>query len=118
MSGALPMSHPETSVVRLDLKKDERLLVEFADGKTATFPVRQLRARCPCAGCRTMREQQASRPKRSLTVLGANLHEGPIVVVSAELVGNYALRIDWNDGHGSGIYSFAYLREIADAPVT
>lgn len=112
------MSHPETSVVRLELKKDERLLVEFADGKTATFPVRQLRARCPCAGCRTMREQQANRPKRSLTVLGANLHEGPIVVVSAELVGNYALRIDWNDGHGSGIYSFAYLREIADAPVT
>jgi DUF971 family protein len=28
------------------------------------------------------------------------------------LVGNYALRIDWSDTHGSGIYSFQYLREI------
>jgi DUF971 family protein len=27
-------------------------------------------------------------------------------------VGNYALRIDWSDSHGSGIYSFQYLREI------
>lgn len=111
------MSVPETTVVRLDLKKDERLRVEFADGKVATFPVRELRAKCPCASCRTLREQQATRPKRSLTVLGANLHEGPIVVVSAELVGNYAIRLDWSDDHGSGIYSFAYLREIA-APVT
>jgi len=34
-------------------------------------------------------------------------------VLKAELVGNYALRIDWSDDHGSGIYSFEYLREIS-----
>jgi len=28
------------------------------------------------------------------------------------MVGNYAIRIDWSDDHGSGIYSFQYLREI------
>ena len=38
--------------------------------------------------------------------------EGPVTVVSAEPVGNYALRLQWSDDHGSGIYSFAYLREI------
>ncbi len=33
----------------------------------------------------------------------------PLVV---ELVGTYAIRIDWSDGHGTGIYPYRYLREI------
>ena len=31
---------------------------------------------------------------------------------AAHPVGNYALRIDFNDGHSTGIYSFDYLRTI------
>ena len=38
---------------------------------------------------------------------------GALAVVSAELVGGYALRVEWTDDHGSGIYSFQYLREIS-----
>jgi len=42
---------------------------------------------------------------------------GPITAESAELVGNYALRIIFSDGHKTGLYSWAYLREIdPDAP--
>jgi DUF971 family protein len=103
---------PETTAVRIDLKKDQRLLVEFSDGRTIEYPLGLLRAKCPCASCKTMREQQQQRP-RSLTVLPGNPYLGPMVVVGAELVGNYAIRLDWSDDHGSGIYSFAYLREIA-----
>jgi DUF971 family protein len=33
-------------------------------------------------------------------------------VVSAEMVGNYALRIRFSDGHDTGIYTWSYLREI------
>jgi DUF971 family protein len=29
-----------------------------------------------------------------------------------EAVGNYAIHIKWNDGHGTGIYSFEHLRKI------
>jgi DUF971 family protein len=32
---------------------------------------------------------------------------------SVEPVGNYAIRILWSDGHGSGIYSFEHLRKIS-----
>jgi DUF971 family protein len=104
---------PQTTAVRLDLKKDRRLLVEFADGKTIEYPLGLLRAKCPCASCKALREQMANQPKRrSLTVLPDSHYSGPMVVVSAELVGNYAIRLDWADNHGSGIYSFAYLREI------
>ncbi len=31
-------------------------------------------------------------------------------------VGNYALRLTWGDGHSTGIYSFAYLRELCACP--
>jgi DUF971 family protein len=30
-------------------------------------------------------------------------------------VGSYAVTIAWNDGHGSGIYSFEHLRSLGDA---
>jgi DUF971 family protein len=50
--------------------------------------------------------------KSLLRVLPGN-HSKPLAAVKAELVGNYALRIDWSDEHGTGIYSFEYLREIA-----
>jgi DUF971 family protein len=36
-----------------------------------------------------------------------------MTALSANLVGNYAMQIEWSDGHGSGIYSFEYLREIS-----
>jgi DUF971 family protein len=111
---AVAMSSPQTTAVKIDLQKDRRLLVQFADGRTIEYPLGLLRAKCPCASCRTLREQMANQAKRrSLTVLGdAGRYAGPMVVVNAELVGNYAIRLDWADDHGSGIYSFAYLREI------
>jgi len=53
----------------------------------------------------------APQKKPLLTILPGN-YAKPLSALSAELVGNYALRIDWSDEHGSGIYSFQYLREI------
>lgn len=62
--------------------------------------------------------QPARGRSLSLTVLpGGGVGESG--VRTATLVGNYALRIEWSDGHDSGIYSFDYLREIgAELPTT
>jgi DUF971 family protein len=38
-----------------------------------------------------------------------------VLVVGWERVGNYAIRFDFSDGHNSGLYSFDYLRKLADA---
>ena len=102
-----------TTPAKLDLKRDERLIITWQDGTTCTYPVSLLRAKCPCAQCRTIRQEQAvAKPKRlSLTILPGD-HSAPLSALSAELVGNYALKIDWSDRHGSGIYSFRYLREL------
>ena len=109
----------QTTPTRLHLKKDERLEIDWADGEKCVYTVAYLRAMCPCAVCRTVREGQdphriEPRPaakKPLLTILPGN-YAKPLSALSAEIVGNYALRIDWSDQHGSGIYSFQYLREI------
>lgn len=35
-----------------------------------------------------------------------------VTVESAELVGNYAVRFVWRDGHDTGIYEFRALRDL------
>ena len=102
---------PRSMPVKLDLKKDEMLTVAWQDGHVSVFPIAYLRKNCPCAGCKTFREEQAKKPKTKLTVF-AKAADVPLAATGAELVGGYALRIDWSDQHGSGIYSFAYLRGI------
>jgi len=115
------MIEPETTPLRLNLKKDEKLEIDWQDGRHSVYPISLLRTMCPCAACKVVREESGKiqntsvvkRPggKLGLSILPGNFAE-PLKVVSAELVGNYALRIDWSDKHGSGIYSFQYLREI------
>ena len=35
---------------------------------------------------------------------------------AAEAVGNYAIRIQWSDGHSTGIYSYEHLRKVCPCP--
>jgi DUF971 family protein len=101
---------PATTPVRLDLKRDEKLTIAWQDGQTCTYSLSLLRSMCPCAQCKVVREEQHKR-KSLLTILPGN-YAGQITVINAQLVGNYALKIEWSDQHDSGIYSFDYLREI------
>src|SRR3954451_15422262 len=117
---------PQTTPTRLNLKKDEKLEIDWQDGVRGVYSISYLRAMCPCAQCKLVREGEKAAPaevpttaakdavpqkkkKASLTILPGNYAQ-PLAAVGAELVVNYALRIDWSDSHGSGIYSFQYLR--------
>ncbi len=95
--------------VRLDLKKDEGLTVEWPGGEVSFYPVALLRRLSPSADAREQRKEIKANP---LTVLKTSGDAGPLRALSAELVGNYALRIVFSDGHKTGIYSWRYLREI------
>jgi DUF971 family protein len=105
------MGDPAITPVKLDLKRDEKLEVLWQDGVRSVFPLTTLRSLCPCATCKEVREEQ-SQNKSRLKILPGNYSQS-ITVVKAEMVGNYALRIEWSDEHSSGIYSFQYLRSIA-----
>ena len=93
-----------------DLKvriKEQRLIVDWMDGRRSEFSLDALRRDCPCATCRTEREQQTDNP---LKILKAD--PTSIRVTHAELVGNYAIQFTWSDGHNSGIFDFRYLRTL------
>ncbi|MCA9298338.1 MAG: DUF971 domain-containing protein [Phycisphaerales bacterium] len=94
--------------VHLDLKKDRGLTIEWSDGTTSYYTIAYLRRMSPSADQRKLRDEMASNP---LTVLPSR-PATTIEATSADLVGNYAIRIEFSDGHASGIFSWVYLRSI------
>lgn len=96
---------------QLDLKKDKGLTVAWQDGTTSYYSIAFLRRMSPSADMKQLRDEMSRNP---LTVLPARAagQGGPLTAVDAELVGNYALRIRFSDGHDTGIYSWTYLREL------
>lgn len=102
----------------LDLKKDRALTVQWSDGRVSIYPIAYLRRMSPSADARALREEMATNP---LTVLPSSAGAGgspsqPLTATGADLVGHYAVRIVFSDGHDTGIYSWEYLREIDPGP--
>jgi len=87
------------------IKRDPRTLsILWQDGRRDDLDVRDLRLACACAGCV---EEMSGR--KTLDPATVRPDVGPRVLSS---VGNYALTVSFNDGHGSGIYSFELLRSL------
>ncbi|MGH7643692.1 MAG: gamma-butyrobetaine hydroxylase-like domain-containing protein [Candidatus Dormibacteria bacterium] len=84
------------------------LLIEWMDGGGQAIPFDRLRRACPCALC----TGELGRPGRFQ--LDPELHQGEDELADIQLVGNYGLKVIWNDGHDTGIYRFEILRQIGD----
>lgn len=108
-----PTSVRQTQPTGLDLDLREQVLrITWADGTSSELPLTMLRKHCPCASCRTERDKQS---QSLLPILTAST-DGPVTATGGNLVGNYAIQIDFSDGHNTGIYDFRYLRKLADEP--
>jgi DUF971 family protein len=77
--------------------------IDWADGHKGIYPHEMLRGYCPCAGCQGHSGTISFVKPASDTQLEID---------EIEPVGNYALQLTWLDGHGSGIYSYIYLRSL------
>ncbi|NKN36611.1 DUF971 domain-containing protein [Agrobacterium sp. a22-2] len=89
----------------LKVSKDRRLLsVAFNDGKSHDLPAEMLRVLSPSA------EVKGHGPGQQVTVPGKRNVEINAVIPT----GNYAVRIGFNDGHDTGIFTWAYLRELGE----
>jgi len=89
--------------VELRLKRAEkRLEVEFDDGKKFTLPAEYLRVESPSA------EVQGHGPGERRLV-AERAHVG---IIDLEPVGNYAVRIKFDDLHDTGIFSWDYLYQL------
>jgi DUF971 family protein len=85
------------------LKRAEQVLeVAFADGTRHRLPAEYLRVESPSA------EVQGHGPGQKVIVAGRR-HVG---ILRVEPVGNYAVRIVFDDLHDTGIYSWDYLRTL------
>ena|ERR1700719_4739298 len=86
------------------------LAIQWNDGAESYFDLEFLRCACPCAACGGEPDVlgNISRPKVSYGPASFDL-------TSFEIVGGYALQPRWRDGHGTGIYSFQYLRRLSSA---
>ncbi len=99
MSDAAPMR-----AVRAAPFPNGELGIVWEDGHESYFPGHYLRCACPCAMC--VDEMSGRKVLRNTEV------PETVQAVKLEPTGNYALRIDWSDGHSTGIYTYERLREL------
>lgn len=96
----------------MDLKvklAEQQLFVRWNDGSECTYELAVLRRECPCATCRTQREDRKESPA-SLTILKSDPRD--IRATGAKLVGRYAIQLEWSDGHNTGIFDFGFLKTL------
>lgn len=96
----------------IDLKKDRGLTVRWSDGSTSYYPIAYLRRMSPSAEQRELRERMGRDPLTILPEGRSGTGSGDVVATGAELVGNYAIKILFSDGHETGLYTWEYLRKI------
>jgi prepilin-type processing-associated H-X9-DG protein len=87
--------------------------IAWADGHASHFEFEFLREKCPCATCNDERlKKSESAPVALAPPSALPMYKPKIKARGAQAVGQYAIKIDFNDGHSTGIYSFDMLRTI------
>lgn len=100
MSDSMGTEHWPVEIRHLQAEK--RLEVAFDDGSTFSYPAELLRVESPSA------EVQGHGPGQKTLVPGRQ-HVG---ILKIEPVGHYAIRLEFDDLHDTGIYSWRYLYEL------
>lgn len=88
------------------IDEGDGFLIRWADETENHFDARALRMSCACAGC--VNEWTGERMLKPESV------SPDVKIEHIGIVGRYALNFHFSDGHETGIYSFKYLRELAD----
>ena len=89
--------------VEIRLRRQSRVLeVSFDDGSRFALPFEFLRVHSPSA------EVKGHGPGQETLVLGKQ----SVGIRDVEAIGQYAVRLVFDDGHGSGLYTWTYLHEL------
>ncbi len=97
------MTEPPTDIRAQ--QAEQVLELVWPDGNTSRLSYRSVRAECPCASCHN--EWTGER------ILDPASIREDLKLEGMESVGNYAVRLAWNDGHGSGLYTWDLLRKLS-----
>jgi DUF971 family protein len=99
-TGGFETTHWPTEI-RLN-KAARALEVDFDDGARFRLPAEYLRVESPSA------EVQGHSPSQKQLVPG----KAGVAITNVEPVGNYAIRIVFDDGHDTGLFSWKYLYQL------
>jgi|SRR5205085_10712455 len=94
-------STPWPTEIRLD-KARRTLTVRFDSGEAFALPAEYLRVKSPSA------EVQGHSPDERKTVPGKKY----VAILEVQPVGNYAVRLVFDDLHSTGIYSWDYFLDL------
>lgn len=97
------------SAIRAD-RAAGRVEIEWADGHRSVYDTTTLRWLCPCAFCRG----EAGLPGWLDSAPTLTAEQTRLLDVA--LVGGYAIAPTWGDGHHTGYYTYALLRERCACP--
>jgi DUF971 family protein len=112
--------------VKVHVSSGAGIDITWADNHASHYDFAYLRQECPCAMCNDERMKKAQGQEKDAQLKKENpgavpaplsspllpMYKPKIAATAAHAVGNYALQIDFNDGHATGIFSFDYLRTI------
>jgi len=87
-------------------ESENSVSITWSDDSRTVYSAADLRRSCPCAGC--VNEWTGERTLKPGQI------EDDMTFSSISIVGRYALNFHFSDGHDTGIFSYAYLRKLAD----
>ena len=102
--------------VKVRVSTGEGVDITWSDGHTSHYDFPYLRDHCPCALCNDERQKKekfgASTGSAPSSTAVLPMFKPRAKAKSATAVGNYAIQIEFTDGHSTGIFSFDHLRQI------
>ena len=93
-----------TIPVEIGRANEHDVRIRWQDGHESVYPARELRLACPCAGC-------VDEITGQIRVIATSIPQD-VRPLSINLIGRYAISIQWSDGHNTGIYAFDKLRKM------
>ena len=97
----------------ISISKSKGIQIDWSDGHQSKYELEYLREECPCASCTGAHGTEPQRYQRQ-DPNPLQMFKPRLKMNEVEAIGNYAIKIDWNDGHNTGIYSYDHLRRICD----
>jgi len=91
---------------KIKILDNKYLWIKWNDDTEAKIDLQKMREMCPCATCLAERNNQS---KNYIPLL----LNSQITVSSIEAIGSYAIQINWEDGHNTGIYEYPFLKNLA-----
>ena len=89
----------------------DELAIAWNDGSESFLPLDLLRRGCPCAACGGEPDVLGNIERPEVTYTPASFQ-----LRGWQVIGGYALQPTWADGHGTGLYTFPYLKRLAGGP--